>query len=73
MPLTLGLYKPPLASTPPMIASLSPSGMSPQVTTTLFKNSRGSGLYWRGFASFRFRIEVWTQAGLTTGIKALEK
>lgn len=67
---TRGEYKPPIAITPPIIASLSPSGISPHVTTTSLKNIFGSGLNWRGFASLPFAIEVCSHWGLTTGIKA---
>ena len=63
---------PPIARTPPMIASLSPLGRSEQHTTTPEKKSLGSGLCCRGFASFLFESETSTQSGLTTGISLLD-
>ena len=56
--LSAPLYCPPNAITPAMIASLSPSGRSAQVSTTLWKNWLGSGLCWRGCAClFLFALE----------------
>ena len=65
-----GEYKPPIASTPPIIASLSPSGRSAQLTTRPENIKRGSGLYDRVFASFRFANEPAIHSGFTTGISA---
>lgn len=63
-------YSPPMARTPPMIASESPLGRSTQQTTRPEKNSLGSGLYCRGFASLPLAIEAFTQSGLTTDFSA---
>ena len=63
-------YNPPMARTPPMIASESPLGRSAQHTTRPEKNSLGSGLYCRGFASLPLAIEALTQSGLTTDFRA---
>lgn len=63
-------YRPPIARTPPMIASESPVGRSAQQTTRPEKNSLGSGLYCRGFASLPFAIEAVTHSGLTTDFRA---
>ena len=62
-------YNPPMARTPPMIASESPLGRSAQQTTRPEKNNRGSGLYCRGFASLPLAIEAFTQSGFTTDFK----
>lgn len=64
-------YKPPIARTPPIIASLSPLGRSAQHTTRPEKKYLGSGLYWRGFASRPFATDAFTQSGLTTAFRAL--
>ena len=53
-----------------MIASESPVGRSAQQTTRPEKNSLGSGLYCRGFASLPLAIEAFTQSGLTTDFRA---
>ena len=53
-----------------MMASESPVGRSAQQTTRPEKNSRGSGLYCRGFASLPLVIEAPTQSGFTTDFKA---
>ena len=63
-------YSPPMARTPPIIASESPLGRSAQQTTRPEKNSLGSGLYCRGFASLPFAIDALTQSGLTTDFRA---
>jgi len=60
-------YKPPIARTPPRIASLSPAGISSaHKTTTSVRKSDGSGLNCRGFAALFLSMDVVTQAGLTT-------
>ena len=61
-----------MASTPPTIASLSPSGRSAQLTINPENIRRGSGLCDRGFASFFFATEEVIHSGLTTGISAFE-
>lgn len=60
---------PPMAITPPMMASESPLGRSAQQTTKPEKNSLGSGLCCRGFASLPLAIEALTQSGLTTDFR----
>jgi hypothetical protein len=67
---TFAECSPPMARTPPMIASLSPSGKSAQQITTSDMNNRGSELYWRGLASFDFAREASTHCGLITGRSA---
>ena len=63
-------YNPPMARTPPMMASASPLGRSAQQTTRPEKKSLGSGLYCRGFASLPLAIEAVIQSGLTTDFRA---
>ena len=63
-------YRPPVARTPPIMASLSPSGMSAQHSTRPEKYKRGSGLYDRGLASRPLATEAVTHSGLTTDFKA---
>ena len=62
---------PPHASTAPIIASLSPSGISPHVTTTSLKKSFGSGLNDRGLASLPLETDPWSHWGFMTGMRAL--
>lgn len=69
-PVILYENSPPIASTPPMIASESPSGMSAQQTTTSDINNRGSGLYDRGLANLSFPSDPSIHVGFTTGMKA---
>lgn len=53
--------------TAPMMASLSPSGMSAQVTVTPEKNRRGSGVCGRIWACLFFTKDAEIQEGVTTG------
>ena len=55
-----------------MIASLSPSGRSAQLTTKPEKIRRGSALCDRGFASFFLATEEAIHSGLTMGIRAFD-
>ena len=63
-------YRPPMAKTPPMMASASPLGKSAQQTIKPEKNSLGSGLYCRGFARRPLVMEASTQSGFTTDFRA---
>ena len=61
-------YKPPIARTPPMMASESPTGKSAQHTIRPEKNIRGSGLYCREFASLALVIDAVTHSGFTIAL-----
>lgn len=63
-------YRPPMARTPPMMASESPLGKSAQQTIKPEKKSLGSGLYCRGFARRPLVMEASTQSGFTTDFRA---